>query len=62
MIKPKLIEAYKLDNKIVGHIYLDTEGYFYRPKGYGVKEHNPKRDGDHFKSLGLVLRSLDSEE
>lgn len=62
MNKPKLIEAFKLDKKVVGNIYLDNEGYFYRPKGYGVKAHDPKYDGEHFKSLGLVLRSLEGAE
>lgn len=63
MKKPKLVEHVLLDKKIIGAIMLDDKGYFYRPKfnTISVAAHNPKRDGDHFSSLGLVLRSVHGE-
>lgn len=61
--KPKLIEHVVLEKKIIGAIMLDLDGYFYRPKynSISVAAYNAKKDGEHFISLGLVLRSVHGE-
>lgn len=62
--KPKLLQHVFLEKKIIGAVMLDSQGYFYRPKynSISVAAHNSKKDGEHFSSLGLVLRSVHGEE
>ena len=64
MNKPKLIQHVFLEKKIIGAVMLDDKGYFYRPKynSISVAAYNAKKDGDHFSSLNLVLRSVHGEE
>ena len=58
--KPKLIQHVFLEKKIIGAVMLDADGYFYRPKynSISVAAYNAKKDGEHFSSLGLVMRSV----
>ena len=62
--KPKLVQHVLLEKKIIGAVMLDDEGYFYRPKynSISVAAYNSKKDGEHFSSLNLVLRSVHGEE
>jgi len=55
------VETIKLEGRVVGKIMQDEGGFFYRPGTTGGL-HNPKKDGEHFKTVKLVMQSLNGEE
>ena len=56
--KPQQIHSIKLAGKIIGNIWLDKVGYFYRPGRGRTGDHDATRDGEHYMSVASVMASL----
>lgn len=58
--KPVQIRLVGLEGKIVGAIFRDATGYFYRPKrnSITVGPHSTKWDGDHYPTQKECERTL----